>query len=36
MLSYDQRRPWRPAELERQVRGAFLAGQMHPRRAPNG
>jgi hypothetical protein len=36
MLSHDARRPWRPAEINRQVRDAFLDGQAHPRALLNG
>jgi Bifunctional DNA primase/polymerase, N-terminal len=32
MPSHDSRRPWQPAELQRQVREAFLDGLQHPRR----
>jgi hypothetical protein len=31
MRSYDPRRPWRPSELDRAVRDAFMAGLAHPR-----
>jgi hypothetical protein len=31
MPSYDLRRPWRPAELDKLVRGSFADGLAHPR-----
>jgi len=31
LRSYDHRRPWRAAELDKIVRGAFADGLMHPR-----
>ena len=36
MPSLDANRPWRPRELERQVRDAFLDGQAHPRTVSHG
>jgi hypothetical protein len=33
MPSYDRRRPWRRADLERNVKASFLAGIREPRRA---
>jgi hypothetical protein len=32
MPSYDSRRPWRSAELQKTVQAAFLDGLRHPRR----
>jgi hypothetical protein len=34
IASYDPRRPWRPGEAERKVRGAFAKGRAKPRPAP--
>ena len=31
MPSYDRRRSWHAAELDKQVRNSFLDGQLHPR-----
>jgi hypothetical protein len=31
MRTYDPRRPWRPSDLDKAVRDAFMAGLAHPR-----
>jgi hypothetical protein len=36
MRDYDQRRPWRLAEIERKVERSFYAGMNHPREALRG
>jgi putative DNA primase/helicase len=36
MPDYDLRRPWRAAEIERKVNGAFADGMRHPREARRG
>jgi hypothetical protein len=33
MPTYDRRRPWRRADVERSVKASFLAGIREPRRA---
>lgn len=35
MPSHDRRRPWRPTEIERKVRAAFMDGLREPRTAPD-